>query len=165
MGNKKDDPENEAFQDTMREAEVKGELGGKQGKVVPMEEYKDAKKGVEAAIEEAPDPKGHDFKRFVPNIGKVLIYAPVIPEKTKSGLSVDEKTRARMAEEAKDSQNFRVYGVNPAEKNIEIGDGVMLPQKAPWLVAKIDGFNMRIIDDYIIIIIVKGEYVKGNSNA
>lgn len=159
MNNKKDDLENKAFEDTMHEAEAKGELGGKQGKLIPMEEYEDAKKGVKVATEEAPDPKDHDFSKYILNDGRVLIYVPEIPKTTKTGLSVDEKTRAIMAEEAKDSTNYRVYGVSENMKKIKVGDGIMVGGGGNWLVIKIDGFTMKIVEDYQVSIIIKGEYV------
>ncbi len=152
---KKDDHSNDEFKDIMSAAEEKGEFGGKQKKLVPKEEYDDAKKGVAAAIEPAPDPKNHDFSKYKLNTGRILIFVPDIPEVLNSGLSVDEITRAKMAEEAKDSTSYKVYGVSEDVKiKVEVGDSVML-SPGDWQVIKLDGFNVKIVEDYHIALVIK----------
>ncbi len=153
---KKDDHSNDEFEDIMSAAEEKGELGeGKQKKLIPKEEYDAAKKGVAAAVEPAPDPKDHDFSKYILNSGRILIFVPEIPKILNSGLSVGEVTRAKMAEDAKDSTSYRVYGVSEDVKTkVEVGDNVMV-SAGSWQVIKLDGFNMKVLEDYHIALVIK----------
>ena len=151
----KNNNENEGFEESMSKAMPKGIT--KTSKVVPMLDYVEAKKGVEDANKDTPDPKGHKFD-FVAGRGKIMLFAPK-PE-NKTDLKLDEKTIAQLAQDKKESDTFRIYAVGPGEVDYIIGDMVHLTSQDGWVSVKIEGYVMKIIENYQIQGRVKREIEK-----
>ena len=151
----KNNNKNEGFEDAMNKAIPKGM--NKTGKIVPAEDYIKAKVGVEDANKDTPDPKGHKFD-FVAGRGKIMLFAPK-PE-NKTDLKLDEKTIAQLAQDKKESDTFRIYAVGPGEVDYIIGDMVHLTSQDGWISVKIEGYVMKIVENYQIQGRVKREIEK-----
>ena len=151
----KNNHENEGFEESMSKAIPKGM--NKTGKVVPVDEYNEAKKGVDDANIDTPDPKGHKFN-FVAGRGKIMIFAP--KPKTKTGIELTARTVAEMAQDQKETDTFRIYATGPGEEDYILGDMVHLTSQDGWISIKIDGYIMKIIENYQIQGRVKREIEK-----
>ena len=141
----KDNHENKGFEESMSKAIPKGM--NKTGKVVPAQDYIEAKKGVEDANKDTPDPKGRKFN-FIAGRGKIMLYAPK-PE-IKTDIQLGEKAIAQLAQDKKESDTFRIYAVGPGEEDYVIGDMVHLTSEDGWISVKIDGYIMKIVENYQI---------------